>query len=321
MKLASVLTPLSEENLALAAQTGVESITIRYQGPTLEDWKPAVDLIRSYGMEIAAVEDAIAMENIIRGSEGRDDEIDGIIALLHIMKELAIPVLCYNFMAGTDWVRTKTDVLDRAGAKVTQFNLSEIDLAVSLDDASKQLEHEDLEAAALWENLEYFLRRVLPVAEKLEIDLAMHPDDPPLEVFMGRARIMNCVEGFRRLVELVPSSRNGICFCQGSFVEMGAAIPESIYELGKHIRYVHFRDVRGTKENFTETFHDNGPTDMAAAVKAYYDIGFTGPIRPDHVPQLYGEDCGEPGYTQLGRLFAYGYMRGLMHASQGNSEA
>ncbi|MBK95151.1 MAG: mannonate dehydratase [Planctomycetaceae bacterium] len=321
MKLASVLTPLSEENLALAAQTGVECVTIRYQGPTLEDWKPAVERIRSYGMEIAAVEDAIAMENIIRGTQGRDEEIDGIISLLRIMKQLDIPVLCYNFMAGTDWVRTKTDVIDRAGAKVTQFNLSEIDLAVSLDDSSKQLEHEDLDAESLWENLKYFLERVLPVAEELEIDLAMHPDDPPLEFFMGRARIMNCVEGFKRLVELVPSQRNGICFCQGSFVEMGASIPAAIYELGPHIRYVHFRDIRGTKENFTETFHDNGPTDMAAAVKAYYDIGFEGPIRPDHVPQLYGEDAGEPGYTQLGRLFAYGYMRGLMHATQAEHES
>ena len=321
MKLASVLTPLSEENLALAAQTGVECVTIRYQGPTLEDWKPAVERIRSYGMEIAAVEDAIAMENIIRGTVGRDEEIDGIISLLRIMKQLDIPVLCYNFMAGTDWVRTKTDVIDRAGAKVTQFNLSEIDLAVSLDDSSKQLEHEDLDAESLWENLKYFLERVLPVAEELEIDLAMHPDDPPLEFFMGRARIMNCVEGFKRLVELVPSQRNGICFCQGSFVEMGASIPAAIYELGPHIRYVHFRDIRGTKENFTETFHDNGPTDMAAAVKAYYDIGFEGPIRPDHVPQLYGEDAGEPGYTQLGRLFAYGYMRGLMHATQAEHES
>ncbi|MBT6725098.1 MAG: TIM barrel protein [Planctomycetaceae bacterium] len=316
MKLASVLTPLSEENLALAAQTGVECVTIRYQGPTLEDWKPAVERIRSYGMDIAAVEDAIAMENIIRGTEGRDKEIEGIISLLHMMKKLEIPVLCYNFMAGTDWVRTKTDVLDRAGAKVTQFNLSEIDLAVSLDDASKPLEYEELAAEALWNNLKYFLEQVLPVAEELEIDLAMHPDDPPLEVFLGRARIMNSVDGFRRLVGLVPSSRNGICFCQGSFVEMGASIPATIYELGPHIRYVHFRDIRGTKENFTETFHDNGPTDMAAAVKAYYEVGFEGPIRPDHVPQLFGEEAGEPGYTQLGRLFAYGYMRGLMHAAQ-----
>ena len=100
MKLASVLTPLSEENLALAAQTGVECVTIRYQGPTLEDWKPAVERIRSYGMDIAAVEDAIAMENIIRGTEGRDKEIEGIISLLHIMKKLEIPVLCYAYKDG-----------------------------------------------------------------------------------------------------------------------------------------------------------------------------------------------------------------------------
>ena len=88
MKLASVLTPLSEENLALAAQTGVECVTIRYQGPVLDDWKPAVELIRSYGMDIAAVEDAIAMENIIRGTQGREEEIEGIISLLRIMKQL-----------------------------------------------------------------------------------------------------------------------------------------------------------------------------------------------------------------------------------------
>ena len=91
MKLASVLTPLSEENLALAAQTGVECVTIRYQGPALEDWKPAVERIRSYGMDIAAVEDAIAMENIIRGTEGRDKEIEGIISLLHMMKKTRNP--------------------------------------------------------------------------------------------------------------------------------------------------------------------------------------------------------------------------------------
>ena len=85
--------------------------------------------------------------------------------------------------------------------------------------------------------------------------------------------------------------------------------------LGKHIRYVHFRDVRGTPEQFVETFHDNGPTDMAEAMRAYRDIGYDGPMRPDHVPQLYGEEAGNPGYTMLGRLFAYGYMRGLMHAT------
>jgi mannonate dehydratase len=128
---------------------------------------------------------------------------------------------------------------------------------------------------------------------------------------------MNSVENFERLVELVPSPSNAICFCQGTFAAMGCDIPSSIRRLGKHIRYVHFRDVRGTREEFVETFHDNGPTDMAAAMRAYRDIGFQGPMRPDHVPQLYGEDDGEPGYTMLGRLFAYGYMRGLMDAVVG----
>jgi mannonate dehydratase len=97
---------------------------------------------------------------------------------------------------------------------------------------------------------------------------------------------------------------------------MNADIRATIRLLGPHIQYVHFRDVRGTPESFAETFHDNGPTDMAEAIRALRAVGFTGPIRPDHVPQLVGEDDGEPGYTMLGRLFAYGYIRGLLHATE-----
>ena len=144
----------------------------------------------------------------------------------------------------------------------------------------------------------------------------MHPDDPPLHELLGRPRIMNSVENFERLLQLVPSPHNGICFCQGTFAEMGADIPDAIRRLGSHINYVHFRDVNGTAESFTESFHDNGKTDMAAAVRAYREVRFTGPIRPDHVPQLVGEDDGEPGYTMLGRLYAYGYMKGLFQATE-----
>jgi mannonate dehydratase len=315
MKLASVLTPMSDKNLALAAQTGVECITLRYQGPDKSDWQPALERIRAVGLQPAAVEDAIAMENIIRGTEGRDDEIDGILKLLEIMADLEIPVLCYNFMAGTDWVRTRVDVAERGGAMVTEFNLDQIDQAVSLDDASRSLQHEVLTADQLWENLEYLLQQIVPRAESLGINLAMHPDDPPLDAFLGRARIMNCVENFLRLVSLVPSPVNGICFCQGTFAEMGVDIPAAIRQLGPHIHYVHFRDIRGTRESFAETFHDNGPTDMVTAIRTYREVGFDGPIRPDHVPQLIGEEDGQPGYTMLGRLFAYGYMRGLMQAA------
>ncbi|MCA9096559.1 MAG: mannonate dehydratase, partial [Planctomycetaceae bacterium] len=80
-------------------------------------------------------------------------------------------------------------------------------------------------------------------------------------------------------------------------------------------RYIHFRDIRGTADNFVETFHDNGITNMYAAMKEYRQIGYDGPIRPDHVPQLVGEEEGSPGYTMLGRLFAFGYMRGLLQAA------
>ncbi|MCA9041185.1 MAG: mannonate dehydratase, partial [Planctomycetaceae bacterium] len=117
-------------------------------------------------------------------------------------------------------------------------------------------------------------------------------------------------------MEMHPSPANKICFCQGTFAEMGVDIPTAIRRLGPHIRYVHFRDIIGTREDFTETFHDDGQTDMPAAMRAYQEIGFTGPLRPDHVPQLIGEETGDPGYTMLGRLFAYGYIRGLMQATE-----
>ena len=314
MRLASVITPLSDENLALAAQTGVTDITIRYQGPQLADWLPVRDQVERHGLKICTVEDALQSEQIIMGSSGRDEEIKGIKQLLQVMSELEIPVLCYNFMAGTDWVRTSVSEPERGGARVTGFDLSQVDQAVSLDDSSRQLEHQQISADQLWENLAYFLEAVIPEAERLGIALAMHPDDPPLDEFMGRARIMNSVEGFERLVGLVPSRSNGICFCQGTFAEIGVDIPATIRQLGPHIRYVHCRDVRGQRDCFVETFHDNGPTDMVAAIRAYKEIGFTGSIRPDHVPQLEGEEDGEPGYTMLGRLFAYGYLRGLIQA-------
>jgi mannonate dehydratase len=175
-----------------------------------------------------------------------------------------------------------------------------------------------LTPARLWDNLERLLNELLPVAEQHGVTLCVHPDDPPLPELLGRPRILHTVEGFERLVQLAPSPANAICFCQGSFATMNVDISATIRRLGPWIRYVHFRDVRGTPEDFAETFHDNGPTDMVAAMRALREVGFAGPLRPDHVPQLVGEEDGEPGYTMLGRLFAYGYIQGLMQATETN---
>ena len=315
MKLASVLTPLSETNMRLASQCGVEGVVIRYPGPTLEDLIAAKRCPEKFGLQVFAVEGYLPIEKIKVGTDHDGQELAAMKQLIQHMGTVGIPLLCYNFMAGTDWVRTQLDAPERGGAKVTAFNLADAKRAVSLN-SQAVIESTNIAAAVLWNNLEKFLREVIPVAEASGVTLAMHPDDPPLSEFLGKARIMNSVENFERLVNLVPSPRNAICFCQGTFATMGIDIPGTIRRLGHHIQYVHFRDAKGTAEEFTETFHDNGPTDMAAAIRALLEIGFSGPIRPDHVPQLEGEDDGEPGYTMLGRLFAYGYIRGLIHGAE-----
>jgi mannonate dehydratase len=316
MRLASVLTPLSDYNLTLAAQTGVEEIVCRYPGPDLTLLDEMQARIRSFGMQLGVVEGYLPIDRL---KLGQDDGTDmaAMKALVRHCGEIGVPMICYNFMAGTDWIRTSVDSAERGGSKVTAFDISQLETAripgrdpfrAELEPGSKRDD--------LWRHLEQFLTELVPVAEDAGVVLAMHPDDPPLPSLLGNDRIMHCVEGFERLVQLVPSSSNKIAFCQGSFAEMGIDIPTTIRLLGQHIAYVHFRDVRGTADNFAETWQDNGQTDMAAAMRAYREVGFDGPMRPDHVPQMIGEDDGEPGYTMLGRLFAYGYIRGLMHATE-----
>jgi len=116
----------------------------------------------------------------------------------------------------------------------------------------------------------------------------------------------------------VKSPANGICLCQGTFAasDQEYDIPTLIRRLVPHINYVHFRDVVGILPSFRESFHDNGKTEMVACMQAYYDAGIDCPIRPDHAPTLIGETNEFPGYHMLGRLFAVGYMRGLMQAAE-----
>jgi mannonate dehydratase len=167
---------------------------------------------------------------------------------------------------------------------------------------------------ALWKNLEYFLKAAVPEAEKYGIRLAMHPDDPQVDQIRGISRIMTTVDNFKRMLDIYPSESNGITMCQGNFSLMGADIPTIVRDFGKRnvIHFVHFRNVRGGKFRFDECFHDEGQIDMSAAMQAYYDIGFKGPIRPDHVPTMDGDSNEKAGYSTIGTLYACGYIRGLM---------
>ncbi len=168
----------------------------------------------------------------------------------------------------------------------------------------------------MWTNLGYFLERVVPIAEKAGVKLAMHPDDPPLSPIRGLARIMRSVENYQRLLDLAPSPVNGITLCQGNFTLMTRDLPGVIRRFGRQqkIFFVHFRDVRGTPEKFVETFHDDGQTDMLECMRAYRDVGYDGVCRPDHVPTMEGDSNQKPGYSSIGRLFAIGYITGLQEA-------
>lgn len=307
MRIASVLTPVSDHNLRLASQVGVTDIVGRYPGPNLADLLQLKARTESFGMRLSVIEGYLPIEQVKLGAAGWDTEIEQMKTLIRNMGAAGVPLLCYNFIAGGDWSRTSFVEPERGGALVSGFDLSQLAQEVPQETPT-------LSTDQLWHNLRHFLQCVVPVAEEAKVTLAMHPDDPPIPTFRGQPRIMYTVEAFEQLVTLVPSPFNGICFCQGTFAEMGVDIPATILRLRRHIKYVHFRDVRGRADKFVETFHDNGPTNMFEAMRAYRDIGFEGPMRPDHVPQLAGEEDGEPGYTMLGRLFAVGYMRGLIQA-------
>jgi mannonate dehydratase len=254
------------------------------------------------------------------GLEGRDEEIENFISLMGNLSKAGIDVICYNWMPVISWARTTLDRPSRGGALVSAFDIEDI------KNESEITEFGELTADLMWKNLEYFLKAAVPEAEKSGIKLALHPDDPPIDNIRGIPRIMTSVDAFKRLIDIYPSSSNGLTFCQGSFASMGEEgkgvdIPAAIEYFGKRntIHFVHFRDVRGNKNNFEETFHDDGKTDMYRAMQAYYNIGFKGPIRPDHVPTMAEDSNEHPGYSTIGTLFALGYMRGLMEGVSKNN--
>lgn len=318
MRLALAIGNHPDERWKLARQMGVTDLVTGLGSPAGSDapWdlEPLRELkrrVEAEGLNLGVIESSPPMGKIRLGQPGRDEEIENFLTMLRNMGELEIPVVCYNFMAVLGWLRTDTDIPARGGALTSGYDHAKM-AKLPLTDAGIVTEEQ------LWESFRYFLERVTPVAEKARVRLALHPDDPPLSPIRGVARIFRNIEGFQRAIDLCPSESNGITFCQGNFAAMGANIPEAIRHFGRQrqIHFAHFRDVRGDASNFVETFHDDGPTDMFAAIQAYREVGFDGCCRPDHVPTMAGDSNESFGYTMRGRLFAVGYMKGLMEAAE-----
>jgi len=311
---ALVLPPDPDERWELAKQMGVTDAVVHpleigddKTTWTFDELRGLSNWLDGDGLSLSVLEGSVPLTDRIRlGLDGRDDDITEFQQFLRDCGRLGIPVVCYDWMAGVRWARTDAHVESRGGSLVTGYDNTRLQGGPAVPAAERTREE-------VFDALAYFLESVVPVAEEADVTLALHPDDPPRERVRGVPRIVNSVAQYDRILDIVDSEHNGLTFCQGNFAAMGVDIPETIRHFGDRINFVHFRDVEGDADQFVETWHDDGPTDMHAAMAAYDEaVGDDVPMRPDHVPTMAGEDNSNPGYHTKGRLFAVGYMRGLL---------
>ncbi len=264
----------------------------------------------------------------LNNSASREESLAHYRELLESMGKLGIKLLCYNFMVGTGWARTGVRE-GRGGAKATYFSLRDLSTGLTglsgLSDTANDpvnlvnpvkkhnliISHDQV-----WANYEYFIKSVMPTAEKCGIRMGLHPDDPCLDSLGGYSRIFGSVDAYDRAYALYPSDSNAVTYCQANFKLMGADLIETAKHFGKRIAFIHVRDVEGDKTDFTELFHDQGDTDQFALMRTYRSLGLDVPVRGDHVPEMAYDRAltpeGLPGYFTLGRLFANGYLKSLL---------
>ena len=332
MKLVEFVPPVPHPLWELCPQMGITDVIVKVN-PDLtglpdpwryETLKSIVDRLTSAGLTVAGLEgdpfDMTPIKNFGEQGTGngeREEALAHYRELLESMARLGIKLVCYNFMVGKGWSRTGVRE-GRGGAKATYFSLSTplCDSAPSAGENSTRLK---LSHEQVWANYEYFIKAVMPTAEKCGVRMGLHPDDPCLPSLGGYARIFGSVEAYDRAYALYSSPSNAVTFCQANFKLMGADLESAARHFGKRIAFIHVRDVEGTKEDFTELFHDQGDTDQFALMRTYRELGLDVPVRGDHVPEMAYDRTltpeGTPGYFTLGRLFANGYLKALLQST------
>ena len=310
-------------------------VTAVYDTPVGEVWETEkierlYTLCRQNGLEFEVIESVPVHEDIKLGAKNRNKLIENYAKTLENLGKYGVKCVCYNFMPVFDWLRTDLHKQAPDGSNSLSYKHEQL---MSLDvndlhlpgwdesykpeqlkgllDSYKEITHEKL-----FENLVYFLKGVMPVCVKYGINMAIHPDDPPWDMF-GLPRIITCEESYDRLFEAVPEINNGITFCTGS---LGACRDNDLVKMAekyaKRIHFAHLRQIKYDGElDFTEAGHmtASGSLDIYGIVKALVKGGFDGYVRPDHGRNIWGED-GKPGYGLYDRALGASYLNGLFEA-------
>lgn len=309
-----------DNRLALMSTLGIDCVSLEL--PDTPRGNPLMDLttlesataffnaakakVAAHKMDLRTVLATSGFAEIKRGSAGRDEKIAHLQNVLRAMGAAGIPIMAYNFKLLLSKLLRSAPTQGRGTASYISF-----DYEAYLRNPAPALDEPVSEARA-WQNIEYFLKAVVPTAEQNSVRLALHPDDPPmpkgLPPLAGAAHIVSDFDDYQRIFDLAPSRSNGMLFCQGCVTEMqGVDVYDAIRHMGSKdkIVMVHFRNVRGEFPRFEETFVDNGDVDMFRAMQAYRDIGFKGPFSLDHSPVF-------PGCEAANQAFVVGYLRALI---------
>ena len=301
---------LTDEKLQFIKQLGVDDFlmnTPKLPGEKRWEFNDLL-LLRTRGedggLRLAALENVPIQfyDRIMLGLPGRDEQIEHMATTIRNMGRAGIPMLGYHWMPNRVW-RTSRTTPARGGATVTSFDMELAEKAPRSHDRTYTEEE-------MWANYEYYMEAILPVAEEAGVQLALHPDDPPVESLGGIARIFRSFEGFKRAMETFESPMHGLDFCHGCWSEMGPGVIEAIRYFGARgkIFYIHFRDVQGIVPKFQECFINEGNSDMFEVMRTLKEVGFKGIMIPDHVPHM----VDDTPWGHRGRAYAVGYMTSLI---------